>query len=276
MKFAAPALCAIVLLLSSYTFSSYTLSRKLSDDLWKQLGISKQDGTDKIRNSFFENYFQYAGVRNLKSMAAGDRAAVAKDLLEFTKQYVNGPSFKAQHGRERLQAKPGAYTAAPAKSKEEIRKEKIAETQKSIKDLEENLKKMTPEMQKGMQPILDVQRQNLKDYQDPKSQLIESEFQSKQLQEQQNQASYNERLTHWQTAYPEDFNQLIKNRLQKYLELAASVDFSAQLVEKGGRMRFVKPTCQGKPNDWKMIYRAGPEVYKVAKPFAEQWLKELP
>jgi hypothetical protein len=57
--------------------------------------------------------------------------------------------------------------------------------------------------------------------------------------------------------------------------VAGTVDFNAELVEKDRKKKFVNRAYEGKNYEWKMIFRAGKDVYDVAKVFAEQWLKEL-
>ncbi|MEI9945940.1 MAG: hypothetical protein WDN26_17180 [Chitinophagaceae bacterium] len=86
---------------------------------------------------------------------------------------------------------------------------------------------------------------------------------------------YNENMKYWEKNYPADYKDLIKARLQKYLTLAATVDFSAELTEKNGKKYFVKQEYERKNADWKMIYRAGKDVYETSKAFAESWMKEL-
>ena len=124
----------LMAILSLFLFS-FTVSSKLADDVWQQLGISQMEGTEKIKTSFLNDYFDYYGARNAKNIAAGDRSAVAKNLLSFTKQYVNGASFKSEYEKLRMQAKPGEPTE-PVKTKDDIRKEKIQQTKESIKNLE--------------------------------------------------------------------------------------------------------------------------------------------
>lgn len=89
------------------------------------------------------------------------------------------------------------------------------------------------------------------------------------------QADPSKDLVRLQKQYPEDVRVFIKGRIQQYLSLAATVDFSATTHDKGGKQVFDKADYQYKSNDWKMIYRAGKEVYDVTRPFAEKWLQEL-
>ena len=67
----------------------------------------------------------------------------------------------------------------------------------------------------------------------------------------------------------------IKERLNHFLELAATVDFNAELKQVGKMRKFVNPQYEGKAYDWKQIFRAGKEVIEPARQVAEQWLKEL-
>jgi len=263
----------LLAILSLFLFS-FTMTYKLGDDVWKQLGLSQTQGTEKIRNSFINNYFDAYGIRNAKNIAVGNRAAVAKDLLAFAKQYVNSTAFKSAYEKERASAKPVAPTVS-TRTKEDIRKEKIEEVKKQMKDTEDYLKTASGDMKKTMQEILEMHKASLKDYQDPNSQMIELFWQGEQFSRNGDQKQYDENLKRWEKDYPADFKEVIKIRLKHYLDVANTVDFSAELVEKYGKKRFVNPKYEGKNYEWKMIFRAGKEVYDVTKPTAEQWLKEL-
>jgi hypothetical protein len=263
----------LLAIISLFLFS-FTVSRKLTDDLWKQLGLSEMQGTQKIKNSFFNNYLDYYGARNIKNITTGSRAAVASDLLSFAKQYMNSPAFKAEYEKLRADAKP-VEPVDRSRSKDEIRKEKIEETKKAIKTTEELLKKSDANMKEIMKPVLEMHNANLKEYQDPNSAMIDLFYQGEQFNKENNIRSYKENLKKWETDYPADYKLVIRSRLQKYLDIARTVDFSAQLVEKNGKKYFVNRTYEGKSDDWKMIFRAGKEVQNVTVAFATQWLKEL-
>ena len=264
------ALTALLILMISVSFTSL---RKPQDELWKQLGISRQEGEDKIRNSFMLNYLDHYGVKGALKLAVSDRSRVSQELLVHARTFLSGTEFIRWYANERLQAKPQSPEIKTI-SKEEIRKEKIAEMKKSISSSEELIKKM-PEMEKSMRPTLELFQKMLKDYENPASETIENYYQSALQQQEYQLRSHKEDLVKWETDFPQDHRQLISRRLKKYLELASTVDFSAKLEQRNGKMKFVQPDYEGKASDWKMIFRAGPEVYKVAKPFAEQWLKEL-
>lgn len=70
---------------------------------------------------------------------------------------------------------------------------------------------------------------------------------------------------------PSDPNELIKTRLEEFLDISATVDFDAQL---NGRA-FADPAYESKSPQWKLCYRAGKEVVEAAREDAQAWLKEL-
>ena len=75
--------------------------------------------------------------------------------------------------------------------------------------------------------------------------------------------------------YPEDPSVAVKARLNEYLHILATVDFSAKLAGTNKRnMKFVNPEYEQKSLKWKAIYRAGKDVNDVASSFAREWLKE--
>jgi hypothetical protein len=266
-------IASLILSLLSLLLFSFTVSRAATDDLWRQLGITQQQGTEKIRNSFMNGYLEYYGVKNAKNIVAGNRAAITKELLTYAKSYVHNATFKAAWDKERMAAKPGA----PEKkifTKEDVRKVKQAEVEKWIKQSQDLIKQM-PQLEKDMQKTMDEYNKIKADYKDPNSKMIELFYEQKLREEKEEIASYEERMKQWTENYPADHKQRIKKYLQKYLEIANTVDFDAVVTEKNGKKYFVRQEYERKQPDWKMVYRAGREVYEVARPFTEQWLKEL-
>jgi hypothetical protein len=194
--------------------------------------------------------------------------------MAYTKEYVNSPTFLQAYQKVRSQSKP-ILTERKVRSKEEIRKERIAETEKSIRETEQNLKTMKPDMAKAIAPVLDVLKQQLKEYKNPNSQMIEYMHQGEVMNAQSEERSYNDHMKRWETEYPADPKSLIKKRLEHFIAVAATVDFNAELKTVHGKKKFVKAEYEGKSSEWKQMYRAGKEVIQPAISFAKQWLSEL-
>ena len=118
-------------------------------------------------------------------------------------------------------------------------------------------------------------QQQLKDYKEPNSQMIEMYYQGELNNKAQREKSFKESMDRWNEEYPEDHKLLIKKRLQHFVTLAKTVDFNAQLKEVGGKKKFVNQVYEGKSYEWKQVFRAGKEVIEPAIAFSEQWIKEL-
>jgi hypothetical protein len=134
---------------------------------------------------------------------------------------------------------------------------------------------MPADQKKGYLASVEEYKKMEKSYREPNNPTIEMMYAEQVGVNKHDAENYKMALKSWETQYPEDSRQFVKARLQHYLSVAATVDFSAQLTEKYGRKRFVNPTYQARSNEWKMIYRAGKDVYEQAKPFVEQWIKEI-
>jgi len=261
-------LSVLALLLSSFR------TQKMTDDIWKMLGITKQAGDEKIQNSFMYGYLYYYGVKNVKNMAVNDRAAVAKDLLNYTKNFISNAGFKKQYGDMRKDAKPGELVLKPLRSIEEIQKEEIAKTEKSIKDTEKNIKEM-PQYAESIKPVLDMLKKTLKEYQDPKNSYFSSMAMGEKYDQERGIKDHKERMQQWEKKYPADANDFIAERLQRMLNATKDIDYNAELVEKYGKKRFVNQKYESQNQEWKQGFRAGKEVTETARAFAQKWLNEL-
>jgi hypothetical protein len=264
---------AVVLFVSSTLFS-FVVADRLAEDIWKRLGINRQEGMEKVKESFISGYLHHEGVSNVKNLALNDRAAVTKDLLTFAKQYLSGPIFKAEYDKNRAAARP-TEPADRTQTKEQIRQQEIDKLKEGIQNMEKVAKSLPAENQKALLSSADMYRKNIKDYQDPNNKIIAGMYQNQLDQRQRDLKYFKEDTKKWETEYPADCKQFVRGRLQHYLDVAGTVDFSAALVEKGGKKRFVNPAYQSKNDEWKMIYRAGKDVYEQTKAFIGQWMKEM-
>jgi len=267
------AILAVTLFVSSTLFS-FVVADRLAEDIWKRLGINRQEGMEKVKESFISGYLHHEGVSNVKNLALNDRATVAKDLLTFAKQYLSGPIFKAEYDKTRTAARP-TEPADRTQTKEQIRQQEIEKLKKSLETMEKLAKSQPADQQKTYQGSIDVLRKSMKDYEDPNNKMIAAMYQNQLDQRQRDLKYFKDDTKKWETEYPADGKQFVRARLQHYLDVAGTVDFSAALVEKDGKKRFVNPVYQSKNDEWKMIYRAGKDVYEQTKVFIEQWIKEM-
>jgi hypothetical protein len=265
------AICMVVAM-CSLLFVSYK-AEKAYADLWGQLGISKADGTTQIKESFMFGYLQYYGARNIKKIATGDREAVAKDLLAYTKQYVQSEAFKKEYAANRLASKP--IPPAPPKTEEQIRKEKLDEMKADIAKTEKSLKAVQPDLKKVFEDALKQQQKMLKEFEDPNNKTMKIIVDGEKRNHEYNVNAYNKRMQQWEESMPENPLTLVKKRLEQMLEITKDVDFDAALTEKYGRKVFVNPTYERKHANWKFAFRAGKELTATVRAFAEKWVSEI-
>ena len=71
--------------------------------------------------------------------------------------------------------------------------------------------------------------------------------------------------------YPADPQELIKKRLEDFLEVSGTVNFDAEMR---GNM-FADASYEAKDDKWKMCFRAGREVIGAARDEAKKWLDEI-
>jgi hypothetical protein len=119
-------------------------------------------------------------------------------------------------------------------------------------------------------------KKQLADFKLPNSKMIETYYQGEVFDREDRERRYKERYERWLKQYPADYRQLVKTRLEKFLEISATVDFDAELKKVGNKMKFVNPVYEGKGTDWKQIYRAGRGVIEPARKFAQTWISEIP
>jgi predicted phage tail protein len=274
ITWASGFIMACMLVSSSFLFSSYH-TKKVADDVWKMLGLSRQSGTEGIKNSFLNGYLYYYGAKNAKNIAVNDRAAIAKDLLSYTKEYISSAEFKKEYEKMRNDAKPQQPVVKPLRSIQEIQKDEIARTEKSLKDAEKTVKEVNADMAKALQPMVDMLRKNLKEYQDPNHRNFAAIAMGEKYQQEGEAKRYEEYMERWQKDYPESINAFVADKLKKMLEYTKDIDYNAALVEKYGKKRFVNSVYEGKRTEWKQGFRAGKEVTESARAFAEKWLSEL-
>ena len=231
--------------------SSFTV-KKTATDFMEQLGITKTSADEKITNSLLGGYLDQYGLRNAKNIAAGDRVAVTRDLLLYTKQYISGPGFQKAYSQLRDNEKPKPNNI---QSPDEMRTGMIEQYKKSIAETEANMKKADANMKKIFEPILVTMKQQLKDAEDPNNAMLNNYKKNYPDMLKSMEASNGQRLAEWEAKYPANQLLFIKARLQQFLDETGNIDFNAQLIEKNGKKYFASQAYEHKSNRWKLAFR---------------------
>jgi hypothetical protein len=263
-------LAFILTILSLFIFSFRVSSHY--DEFLSQLGIGKTDADKKITNSILGGYFNTYGLQNAKNVALGNRAAVVKDVLDYTRKFTAGDEFKKDYIALKQSNKPVKYIL---QTPDEMRREMIEQYKKSIARLEQSAQKADPKTKTMLEDILAESKKQLKDAEDPENKLIRNYANNYDQMAASYERSYEEQLAEWETKYPSNEMLFVKQRLEKFLAETKNIDFNAVLVSKNGRKIFENPQYEHKGQYWKMGFRAGREVVEPSRLFIEEWIKAI-
>lgn len=264
-------IAVLILVLNSFVLFSFTV-RKMADDFLKQLGITKSVADEKIAQSILGGSIDVYGLKNAKNIVAGNRAAVAKDILTYTKQHVQTAAFLKSYNELRANYKPQFQKVQTV---EEMRQENIAAMQKAVKDMEEIIRKADAATKPIFEKSLVDGKKQLKDAEDPNNKSYIRYAKGYDEMVRFNQQGYDKQIADWEAKYPASHLLFVKKRLEEFLAETEQIDFDAELTTKNGKKVFVNPAYESKGNRWKMAYRAGKDVIATSRAFAQQWISEI-
>lgn len=271
--FFTPRFCVAALLLTIMSAVLFSFSlHKMNEEFLKELGITKTDADQKISNSIIGGYLDAYGAKNAKNIALGKRAAVVKDLLLYTKDYVASPAFKKEYEAMCQSHKPVMQTA---QTPEEMKKGLIEQYKKSVAETEATLKKADASVKAIFEKALTDAKAELKKVEDPNNEMLLSYKESYPEMAKQMEANNKFLLQDWEKKYPVDPMPFVKQRLEQFLTETADIDFAATTELKNGKKIFTDSKYERKSNRWKMAYRAGKEVVEPARAFVQQWISEI-
>src|SRR5215208_8072712 len=90
-------------------FAVAVKTKKMTDDIWQQLGLTLPDAQLNIKNSILNGSLYYYGAKNAKNIITGNRAAVINEMVAYSKKYSSSSEFKAAYKKNRDQLKPKPY-----------------------------------------------------------------------------------------------------------------------------------------------------------------------
>lgn len=243
-------------------------SYKPGNDIISRLGMSPSEAKKNIFGNMVGDFsylqsdgrvfnsfesFKIPTAKLIPEIIKSDKVGAAKELCNYVKMYCNSEEFINDYSNYRNMYKPASEPVKDAnitKANEsliKINKDQIAMYEKYLADAKK--KKDANSVALYEKALTDL-RKSVAGMEDPTP-----------------------NKTAWEKKYPIKPDAYVKVRLEEYLALTASVDFSAQLTVKGNKMIFVNSEYEKKGKKWKAIYRAGKEVNDVVTAFVKEWLK---
>ena len=235
------------------------------------LGVTEASARDTVYNWFCGGGVYFPGNRQVfKSASGAVQAEMVTAVLTFGKAYLQSDAFAARYAEYREANTPAAPDEVAISGSNAM----VQDMEKSIKQMQEQMKTMSPDMQAQMQEAIDMMREQMKTMvDDPEMRKMIDDGAQREVDERRERAEAEAR--DFATRYPADVNQMIAGRLREFLDLSADIDFNAKLVTEGSRQRFADVNLEQKSGDWKYCFRAGKPAVDAARTFAQAWLSEL-
>jgi hypothetical protein len=230
--------------------TSYRLAIRVREDVLSILGFTKSYADEQILGGVIYDGPDLVKPNNMAQilvMSGNDKAALAKDLCTYIRDYCNSQEFKDKYEAYRQSQKPSVQQLSEEEKSSQL--EMIAQQEEM----------MTPEVME----------------------MLPAEARANALQSiEELKATTNGELTatqkaDWEAKAPSDPWIKIKKGLQQFLDETKDVDFNATTFLKDDKKIFSNPAYEEKSGRWKACYRAGKEVSEVARNFAKEWLIEL-
>jgi hypothetical protein len=245
-------------------------------DALSQMGITPADAKEMLMEGLSSDYVPLGYVsKAFKAAPPAVREQFVQGGLAWAKAYVSSPEFSADWARLRTARKPSEphFDGTPEEEYQRQRAKATADEAKGQEDVKAMLAQMTPEQQKQVQEAL------------KQAAALARQLDTPEMRKAQLDAIVQERATatkefhdamdKWAADYPAQPAALIARRLHEFLDVSATVDFSAKLEQRAGRAVFVNPAYQAKSDQWKLCYRAGQPAVTAARSAAQAWLKTL-
>ncbi|WP_143075924.1 hypothetical protein [Parafilimonas terrae] len=265
-------LAALVLTAACYALISFKTT-KFNDDVFATIGISASQANEKISSSILNGYMQTWGIKNVKNIAAGNRAAVAMDLLSYTKKYLSSDDFARLYAAEKENHKP-SFPPVPA-TPEAYRKELIDQAKQTADDAQKYYDNATAEDKTTFKSSLDDAKKYLEDLQKPDNEFLKYYADNYSTTLEYYKKDSASKAAKWQEKYPDNAMLFVKKRLEEFMTATADVDFNAATVERNGKLYFADQKYEAKNNKWKMAFRAGSDVVQTSRTFVQQWINEI-
>jgi hypothetical protein len=277
------ALLAVLIISSFCVFTAAKKAARLTQDLWRQLGLTQEAADMNINFSFQSGMFQYEGAKNAKDIALGNRVAVVNQLVAYSKKYIASPKFQSDYLHKWTISKndwekrnPDPATFATPVTAESIRIEERQRLEKQLKTAEDGLNSPNPKVKNGAPYAIENTKKQIAALDDPNNAVVKRKLDEAARMAAAQHKQYLEAKHAFDSLNPKDPRALVKIRLQEILNKTADIDYAAELKDGyKGKKVFVNPTYERKPAEWKLAFRAGKAATDAIRAAAVQWLKEL-
>ena len=214
-----------------------------------------------------------------RTLAPQARAAAVTAAAAFVRAYAESDTFREQYAAKRGTERPADLPDTTA-ARTDVDKQ-TKEMEKAMAETRAALANMPPEMRKMMEAAMkeagaggaDLDAQLAEVQKEANKAMKEQKAAQTKADAQLAEARLN--AQQFDQRYPVNPDAFIAGRLREFLALSSTVPADVPLVRRNGKMVFVDPALESKPEMWKQLYRAGQPSVDAARDAATAWLATL-
>jgi DNA-binding TFAR19-related protein (PDSD5 family) len=243
-----------------------------ASDALDQLGVPVEIARQEVNAAIERGVVNYAAAAPAFKAASGTvRAQLALGAIAWAKSYTASDAFNAEYAgmRDARKPLPPDFQGTPDDERQQLLDRQMTEIQRSKVALES----LNPESRTQMEDAVNQAAAAMRQLDTPEMRTMQ--LAGIHYARAESTTKYEAALQAWDAEYPEAPARVIARRLKAFLAASASVDFSAKLELRNGRMRFVDAADEARSGEWKLCYRAGKEAVDAARLAAAAWLHEL-
>ncbi|HEX5473478.1 MAG TPA: hypothetical protein VFX12_02355 [Vicinamibacterales bacterium] len=246
-------------------------------DVLTMAGLTAGDAKEAINDGILDGYAPYSmASRAFKAASPAVRVQLVNGGFAWARTYVASAEFKQAYetARQHRKPTPPTFEGTPEEEFARNRAAAAADSDKSLAEMREAIKKMPPDQQKQIEASIEAGQAFAKRLDTPEMRKMNIEgIRQNRISAQQ---AYEKDLKTWQADFPVSPEALVATRLRTFLDDTVDVDFDAKLVKTSeGRFSFADPKYEQKGDHWKLAFRAGKDAALAARADAQAWLKTL-
>lgn len=243
-------------------------------DLFTPFGANEVEGRNQVFSAFSSGRVYPVGTADVfKAAADAGRVAMVQGVVAFARTYAGSADFARRYTEFRDARKPSP--PGPAQTNDSM----VAQQRKALEEgiaNAQNMAESMPQMKADIDKMVTEFKQQLAQLGQDKAMNAQMDEMFK-MQAANEAAEHQKALAKWERDFPADAKGLVAARLKSFLDVSATVDFTAttEFNPKSKRYMFVNKALELKDNQWKMLYRAGKPAVDAARAAAQEWLKTL-
>jgi hypothetical protein len=241
-------------------------------DVLSDLGVSEGRAKEAFFDSFASGAVSLVGnVQAFKAASPQARAAMVKTVTAMARAYTESDDFARRYADHREANAPDPL--GTERTADDVLAKQRSDYEKQVTEMRSMFDQITPQQKEVLERGFAEMRARFDEMEkDGTKAQLDAML---KVQRARDVAAYEEQMREYEREFPKDAGTLIGRRLRRFLAVCDDIDFSARLVDRDKKMRFIDAALENRTAEWKMCFRAGQAATQAAREFAQNWLKAL-